>query len=277
MERLFFGTEGTPSDSKGKSSIAGLRRLSELGLGCMELQFLHDVRMGEETARNVQGMAKKFGIKLSAHAPYYINLNAGSEKLFRYRELVLQSARIASICGARSIVLHAGSRQRNTEQAVYGRIKKVLGGIMEQLKNEGVEIELRVETTGKSSQFGSLEEVLSLTEAEGILPCISFPHLHERTEKYNSGEGFAGVLAQIEERLGCEGLDDMYIHASGAEPQEKREKKYPALAELDFKYKEMAQVFSDFDIRGMVVSGSPHLENDALALKREYDRIKKQR
>lgn len=58
MERLLFGTAGTPASTIGKSSISGIKRIHELGLGCMELQFFHDVRMGERTARRVYEAAK---------------------------------------------------------------------------------------------------------------------------------------------------------------------------------------------------------------------------
>lgn len=273
MKSLLFGTDGTPVSSKRKNSVSGIERIRELGLGCMEIKFLDDVRMGEKTARKVHEAAGKSDVELSAHAPYYTDLNAGNEKLPRYIELILLSARMGSICGAKSVIIHAGNYLKKPQEAVYKRIKNMLGEIMVQLKNEGVGIELRVETTGKDTQFGDVKEVLSLTEVEGVLPCISFPHLYERTGEYNSREEFASVLEQVEDKLGREGLDNMYIHASGGEPQEKRYKIYVELMNLDFNYKELAQTFSDFDIKGMVVSGGPDPENDALRLKKEYDRI----
>ncbi|KCZ72510.1 endonuclease IV [Candidatus Methanoperedens nitroreducens] len=271
MERLLFGTAGTPTSSKRKSSISGIKQTHELGLGCMELQFLHDVRMGEKTARTVGEVAKELDIKLSAHAPYYTNLNTYGAKFFVNKGRILQSAKIASICGARSVVIHAASYQRDIPQAVYERVKNTLGSIQKQLRDEGMDITLRVETTGRRSQFGNLDEVLALTEVEGVLPCIDFPHLHARTGRYDSGEEFALVLAQVEYTLGHEGLNDMYIHATGVEAWEKERRMHFALEEPDSKYKELAQVFSDFDVRGMVICGYPNLEKDALELKREYE------
>lgn len=270
MERLLFGTAGAPISSKEHSSISGIKRIYELGLGCMELQFLHEVRMGERTARAIYRAAKNLDIKLSVHAPYYTNLNAGGGKLIKYKEMVMQSARIGSLCGAENVVVHAGSYDGNSQQAVYRRIKNILGDMQKQLKNEGVDITLRVETTGEKSHFGSLEEVLVLAEMNGVLPCVDFPHLHERTGKCNLRDGLIRVLEQIEDRLGSEGLKNMYIHASGIEPSEKMRKKY-FVSESDFKFKELASVLSDFDIKGLVISGSPNLESDALALKREYE------
>jgi deoxyribonuclease-4 len=274
MESLLFGTAGVPVSSKGRSSISGIKRIYELGLGCMELQFLHEVRMSERTARAVRKAAKNLDIKLSVHAPYYINFNAVGRKLIKYKEMTLRSAKIGSICGAENVVVHAGSYGEDPPQAVHRKIKNTLEDMQKQLKNENVNITLRVETAGKNSQFGSLDEVLALAELNEILPCIDFPHLHERTGKCNSRKGFIRVLEQVEGRLGGEGLKNMYIHASGIEQSEKMRKKYFVSSGSDFKFKELASVLSDFDIKGLVVSGSPNLESDALALKKEYESIR---
>lgn len=267
---LLFGTAGTPGSSRGTDSISGIRRVHELGLGCMELEFVRGVKMGEKTARAVYDIAQQLGIRLSVHAPYYINLNAEGETLEASKERILNSARIGHICGAKSVVIHAGFIQKQSREAVYEKIKKAIVEIKERLKSEGVDITLRIETMGRGSQFGSLEETLAITEVGGVLPCIDFSHLHAVTGKNNSREEFASILARVEEKLGRRGLDDMHIHVSGIEYSDKGEKNHLIFAESDFKYKELAQAFVEFDIKGMVICESPNLEEDALVLKREY-------
>jgi deoxyribonuclease-4 len=267
---LLFGTAGTPRSSRGTDSISGIRRVHELGLGCMELEFVRGVKMGEKTARAVYDIAQQLGIRLSVHAPYYINLNAEGETLEASKERILNSARIGHICGAKSVVIHAGFIQKQSREAVYEKIKKAIVEIKERLKSEGVDITLRIETMGRGSQFGSLEEALAITEVGGVLPCIDFSHLHAVTGKNNSREEFASILARVEEKLGRRGLDDMHIHVSGIEYSDKGEKNHLIFAKSDFKYKELAQAFVEFDIKGMVICESPNLEEDALVLKREY-------
>ena len=267
---LLFGTAGTPRSSRGTDSISGIRRVHELGLGCMELEFVRGVKMGEKTARAVYDIAQQLGIRLSVHAPYYINLNAEGETLEASKERILNSARIGNICGAKSVVIHAGFIQKQSREAVYEKIKKAIVEIKERLKSEGVDITLRIETMGRGSQFGSLEEALAITEVGGVLPCIDFSHLHAVTGKNNSREEFASILGRVEEKLGRRGLDDMHIHVSGIEYSDKGEKNHLIFAESDFKYKELAQAFVEFDIKGMVICESPNLEEDALVLKREY-------
>ena len=108
MVELLFGTGGTPHSAETRTTIDGIKRIAELGLSCMELEFVQGVRIGEAGARLVAETAARRGIKLSAHAPYFINLNAHEpEKIRASQGRLLQTARIAAICGAESVVFHA--------------------------------------------------------------------------------------------------------------------------------------------------------------------------
>lgn len=267
---LLFGTAGTPISCAGSDSISGIKRVHELGLGCMELEFVHGVKMKEETAQKVNVVAKELGIGLSVHAPYYINLNGDDETRLKSRERILNSARIGNICGARSVVIHAGFIQKDTREVAYEKIKKELIQICEQMNCEGLSIALRIETMGRISQFGTLDEVLAITEIAGVSPCIDFSHLHAVAGKNNSLEEFELILGSIENKLGREGLNDMHMHVSGIEYSRKGEKRHIELEKSDFNFVELVRVFSDFDISGMVICESPNLEVDALKLKNEY-------
>jgi deoxyribonuclease-4 len=274
---LLFGTAGTPLSSSGSDSLSGIKRIHELGLGCMELEFVRGVKMKEETARKVSVLSKELGIGLSVHAPYYINLNGEGETRLKSRERILNSARIGNICGARSVVVHAGYIQKDTREDAYEKIKNELIQIREQMISEGLGIALRTETMGRMSQFGTLDEVLAITEVAGVLPCIDFSHLHAITGKNNSPEEFADILGSIENKLGHEGLNDMHIHVSGIEYSLKGEKNHLELEMSDFNFRELIQAFSDFDIQGMVICESPNLEVDALKLKQEYENCRIQK
>lgn len=275
MKELLFGTAGTPSSSKGTDSISGITRVHELGLGCMELEFVRGVRMGEKTALAVRDVARELGIRLSVHAPYYINLNAEGEKLYASMERILNSARIGYLAGAKNVVIHAAFYQGKPKQEVYFRVRDRLAEICEELRGEGVDMTIRVETMGRHSQFGSLEDVLEITEVEGVLPCIDFSHMHALNGRNNSEEEFAQILAKVEDKLGKSGLDNMHMHVSGIEYSDKGEKNHLVFEESDFNYHALAKVLSGFNISGMVISESPNLEIDALAIKREYESFRK--
>jgi len=275
MAGLLFGTGGTPHSAKTASTIDGIKRIAELGLGCMEIEFVQGVKMGEAGARLVGEMATKEGVKLSAHAPYFINLNAReSEKIRASQYRILQTARIAAICGAQSIVFHTAFYLGDPPEKAYNTVKQSLEEILSQLKRENNRVWIRPEVMGKLSQFGTVEEILDLcTELEGLAPCIDFAHWHARSGMFNSYQEFTSILLQIKERLGTAALDNMHIHVSGIAYGKKGETKHLNLKESDFQYKELLKALKDYDVKGLVICESPNLEGDALLLQVTYNTL----
>ena len=180
---LYFGPAGVPQSAPEHSTEGGIRYVARLGLGCMEIQFVRGVKMGETAARAAGKVAKEKGITLSAHGPYYINLNAReSEKIAASQERLRDAAQIAFLCGARSVIFHAAFYLNDPPDKVYPVVKKNLQEVRDRLKFDRTGVWLRPEVTGKASQFGTIEEVLRLSsELEGVAPCIDFSHLHART------------------------------------------------------------------------------------------------
>jgi len=275
MAGLLFGTGGAPHSARIKSTIGGIECIAELGLGCMEIEFVKGVRMGEGSARLVADVATRKGVKLSAHAPYFINLNAHEpEKIRASQGRILQTARIASLCGAGSVVFHTAFYLGDSAEKAYSTVKKYLEEIVEQLKRENNRVWIRPEITGKGSQFGTIEEVLNLSvELEGVAPCIDFSHWHARTGKFNSYPEFTSILLRVKERLGAAALGDMHIHVSGINYGKKGEIRHLNLGESDFRYAELLNALKDYDAKGMVICESPNLEQDALLLQATYNSL----
>jgi len=277
VERLLFGTGGTPHSARTRSTQSGIERIAELGLGCMEVEFVRGVKMGEQTAIQVDKTATKMDIRLSAHAPYFINLNAREpEKIIASQQRLLHTARIASLCNIKSIVFHAAYYMGDPPEKVHNVVKKHLGEVLSQLRRESNRVQVRLETTGAVSEFGTLDEVFQLcTELEGLAPCIDFAHLHARTGKSNSYQEFASILERVKEKLGRAALDDMHIHVSGIHYGEKGEIKHLNLRESDLQYIELLKALRDYDVKGIVICESPNLEEDAILLKETYDALLK--
>ncbi|HOW15183.1 deoxyribonuclease IV [Methanosarcina sp.] len=271
-EKLIFGTAGVPRSTKSSNSIAGIERVRELELDCMELEFVQGVRMSEKGAENVLETARRENIALSVHAPYYINLNSPEEeKLKASMERIYQSARIGSLCGAESVVLHAAFYQKSSKEKVYENVSKALQELAEQLRDEDIPAVLRPETMGKRTQFGTLDEVLSLSEEiEGVMPCLDFSHMHAREGKENSYSEFMAILSKVEDSLGKEGLENMHMHVSGIEYDRNGEKRHLTLNESDFNYPELLRALKEFEVKGFVICESPIMEQDALLLKNTY-------
>lgn len=274
-EGLLFGPAGVPLSSPSRNTVTGIEQVNKLGLGCMEVEFVQGVKMSEKGALEVGKVASGRQVGLSAHGPYFINLNAGEEKkLIASRERIYQTAHIASLFGGTGIVFHAAFYLKESPERVYEKVKKNLALVIDRLIKEGKNIWLFPETTGKIAQFGSLEEVLRLSqELEWVAPCIDFAHLHARTGKLNSYREFCQMLEQVGEKLGGERLKKLHIHVSGIEYGKQGEKKHFNLRYSDFRFDELLQALKEYRVGGLVISESPNREEDALLLKQTYEKL----
>jgi len=295
MEELRFGTAGLPIHRPPLKYPEGVHHLRKLGpkgsggLGHLEMEFVYGVvrkarndtnasykrKLNELMERYGEAgrIARKDDIALTAHGPYYINLNAKEyQKVVDSRRRIIETAKVAHAAGAFSITFHAAFYLGMSQEKVYTIVRKRIEGIVEKLKQEDVNIRLSPETTGKPSQFGSIDELLKLAEeTEGVGLCVDFSHLHARSGgKMNTYDEFHGVLEKVEERLGKEMLKKMHIHLSGIAYTDKGERNHLILRDSDMNYIELLRAFRDFDIAGSVVSESPNLQGDALLLKKAY-------
>ena len=270
---LLFGTAGVPLSTSEDSSLAAIDRIKALGLDCLEIEFVKGVRMGFDTARKVREKAAALGVRLSVHAPYFINLNSEDPgKRLSSQERLLNTARVGAACGAASVVFHAAFYGKDPAEKTYATVKKELGTIQSIVRTERLGITLRVETMGKRSQFGSLDEVLTLCrEVDGLQPCLDFSHLYAREGKVNSYMDFHRVLSKVARKLGPRALRDVHIHIAGIHYGDKGEIKHLNLEDADFRYDEWLQALRDLAVEGLVICESPNLEEDALMLKNLYE------
>jgi deoxyribonuclease-4 len=269
---LLFGTAGVPFSAEDDSTLAGIERVKALGLDAQEIEFVQGVKMGLDTAREVRAKAEALGVRLSVHAPYHINLNSEDPgKRLASQERLLKTARVGDACGAASAVFHAAFYGKDAPEKAYEAVKSELKTVLSILRNERRKIALRVETMGKRSQFGSLDEVLSLCrEVDGLRPCLDFSHLHAREGKVNSYGEFERVLTKVARKLGPRALKDVHIHIAGIHYGDKGEIKHLNLEETDFRYDEWLQALRDLGVEGTVICESPNLEGDAVMLKKLY-------
>jgi deoxyribonuclease-4 len=255
MNKLLFGTAGKPHRVEDGSTAKAVQYVHELGLGCMELEFVRGVQMGEQKAAAVAETARSLNIKLSAHAPYFINLNAeDQEKIRASQERIIHSARIASICGAETVVVHLAYFMKDTPEEAYPKIKRRLEETLEVIRQMRLDVTIRPEVMGKASQFGNVDEVIRIcSETEGTAPCIDFAHIHAATGAFNSYEEFASILDKLETGLGREALDTIHAHCSGIKYGPKGEQKHLDMAESDFNYRDLMKVLKDYYVKGLLI------------------------
>ncbi len=273
FDKLLFGTAGVPNSTVKKNSpVEGVQKIHELGLDCMQLEFAHGVRMKEEVSSALRKVSYELNIPLTSHGPYYINLNAREQdKIDSSVERIIQTAKISDLCGAESMTFHAAFYMKDSPYDVFDLVEKSMNVIEERLSRLDIEIELRPELTGKTSQFGSLEELITLTKNVGsVKPCMDFSHLYARTGKYNSYEEMTDVLDRLEEEIGSDALKNMHVHVSGISSNSKGDLKHLNLEKSKFNWQDMLRALKDKGCGGYVVCNSPNLEDDALMMKKYY-------
>ncbi len=272
---LLFGTAGVPLSTIDRNTLNGISRVRELDLECMELEFVHNINITKEKAPLIKKQAESNNIFLTCHAPYFINLNAiEPEKMQASKGRIEKSAEILNLCGGYSVCFHPGFYLNMEKERVFETIKKGIKEIRENMDEKGYDVWLRPETTGKETQFGNVDELLKISqEIKGVMPVFDFSHIHARSGgKYNTEKEFREVLEKVENYLGKEGLNNMHIHLSGINYTEKGERNHLILEESDMNYKDLVKVWKDFKIKGVVISESPNIEEDALLLKRIYSK-----
>jgi deoxyribonuclease-4 len=270
-----FGTAGIPARAKGQGPVAGLEALSELGLDAMELEFVRGVWMSEDVARAVGSRARTLGIYLTAHAPYWLNLNSPDDAVVRASiERIVRSAEVADIAGARHLAFHAAFYSGATAARTYVAVRRRLERLVARLSSRGISISLSPEVMGRPSQFGSFEEIVDLcSDVEGLTPCIDFSHQHARTGRYNTYREYCDLLDMLRARLGGRAIARMHIHVSGIDYGPKGEIKHLSLRGSDLNYRALLRALKGRRAGGILISESPNPERDAAVLRRAYYRI----
>lgn len=276
MDTLKFVTAGQPICNGTAGYKRAFEILEELGLDGMELEFVHGVRMTEANQNLVRDIVKEKNMVITAHGPYYINLNSKEdEKIEASVKRILDTARMGQSLGAFSVTYHAAFYMGKSSKEVSERVHKSMEEICTVLDEEKLDIWVRPETTGKPTQWGNLEEIVELSKNfKQVLPCVDFSHLHARTNGlYNTYDEFCAIFDTIGTELGDYALNNFHAHIAGIEYGEKGEKKHLLLEESDMNYKDLLKAFKKFDVKGVIVCESPIMEKDAVILKEFYNSL----
>jgi len=273
MDKLVFGTSGIPASTEPKTHPNAIKQIHKLGLGGMEIELTRQVRLKKDDIPEIKRLSKELDIIITAHGPYYINLNSLiKETIEASIERAINTARLAYQCGAYSIVFHAGYNSKMKPEYVYNKVKNGFEKIFEVTDKEGIKLWIRPELTGKVSQWGELDELIRLSnEFEMVLPCIDFSHYFARYQgQHNSYDNFAFVLEKMAKEIGTYSLENFHGHISGMIYGKSGEKGHILLKETQMNYKALIKALKDFDVKGIIICESPDSEGDALILQEEY-------
>lgn len=274
-----FGPAGN-SDAftkKYKGSVYAPAWLREMGLDCFEYQCGRGVNVGEDTARAIGAAAAQSGIRMSVHAPYFINLShIEPERLEKNIGYILQAARAALWMGGDRTVVHCGGLSGMAREEALANTETGLRCALERLETEKLSgVTLCLETMGKINMLGSLSEVLSLCRTdERLLPCIDFGHLNARTQgQMRTKEQIEGIFTAIENELGKERAKRLHAHFSRIEYGRGGEVRHLTFADTVYgpDYEPVTEQLAKRGYEARIICESAGTQaEDALKMKRSY-------
>ena len=259
--RILVGTAGIPGSAEERSTPGGIKRVSELGLHSMEVEFVRGVNMSPKLAKESGKVAADLGIKLSVHAPYYINL-CNPEKITDSQKRIMDSCYRGHLMGSDVIVFHPGYYGKLEKDEAFDMVERACKEMAEVIEDNGWKVKLGLETTGKVSQFGTVNEIVGICKGNKLcVPVIDWAHLFA---KYQGKVDFKSILSKVISA----GYDRLHTHCSGIDFTEKGERRHLTLDHKKPDFEEIARIILKCDLKEInVISESPDIEGDALLMK----------
>lgn len=280
MGKALFGPAGNSEafyEEGHKHTYEAPEWLNKMGLDAFEYSFGRGARLKSDTGAKIKEQAGVYGIAMSVHAPYYINL--ANDEFEKNLEYFYESSVSGSYLGARRVVFHPGSQGKAAREQAFQSVKKNLAGIIAKMNGEGFsEMIYCAETMGKINQIGDLEEVAELCAVgDNVYPAIDFGHLNARTRGgLKAKEDYARVLDCLENAVGGEKYRNMHIHFSQIEYTAKGEKTHLTFGDKVYGpfFEPLAELIAERELTPVIICESKGTQAlDAVKMKEMYTRL----
>ncbi len=269
--KIYLGPAGIPTVAEDRTTEGGLRKVSELKLNSLEIEFVRNVYLNEKKAEEVGKLAKDLNIHLTVHAPYFINLlSEKKETVEASKKRILESLDRAERMGAKAVVVHAAYYGNLSKEKAFEEMKRMTKEILEEMKDRGIKKTLLAyETMAKESQFGDLDELLKLmkeVKSKQLTINVDFAHLYVR----NNGKiDYASVLEKLKD------FDFIYSHFSNVKFNLKTKKFVDVHVPINSHppFKPLAEEILKRKLNIVIISESPILEQDSLKQKKIFESL----
>lgn len=255
--------------AKERSSIGGIKYVSEIGLNCMEIEFVHGVSMKPELAEEVGKVAKEFGVRLSVHAPYFVNLNSEVKKIVEdSKKRIFDSADRGERLGADAIAIHVAYYSGDSPEKTFETVKQNLLDVLDKMKQNGIKkIKLGVETMGKLSQFGTIDEAVRMSrEVKGVVPYIDWAHVFVRQNGQID-------YAEIFDKLKVLKMEHINSHFEGVKRNKENKFVDVHVPIENPPFEPLAKEILKRKIDITIISESPILEQDSFQMRKIFEKL----
>ena len=258
-----------------KSTKDAPKWLKEFGLDAYEYEAGKGIMAGEDALRTIGEEAKKHGIAMSLHAPYFISLSSvEEEKRLNSIKYIEKSLWAANLLGADSIVIHSGSAGKISREEGMKLSCDTLYRVIEAVGYTS--IKLCIETMGKINQLGTLDEVIEQCKVDPhYVPCVDFGHLNARNigGVFSTVDDYRRVFHKIGESLGDEVARNLHCHFSKIEYTNAGEKKHLTFADETYgpEFEPLIEAIIIDNLTPRIICESDGTQaEDALKMKKHY-------
>lgn len=227
---IYFGPSGNSQsflDEGYSKTEQAAKWVKDRGLDYFEYSFGRGVNMGEEKAGIIGKAFKDADVKISVHAPYFINLASLEEdkasNSFRY---ILDSAKMVDVMGGNRIVFHPAAQGKQDRQSAVNLTLSRIKTLCDYVYANNLEHLLYCpETMGKLGQIGTIEEVVEFCKVDKIfIPTVDFGHINAREGgSLVTEEDYGERLDYMISELGFERVKHFHIHFSKIQYSQKGE------------------------------------------------------
>ncbi|MBO5203511.1 MAG: TIM barrel protein [Clostridia bacterium] len=273
-----FGPGGNSDAFKAagkKSTVEAPEWIRSIGLDAYEFEAGRGVNAGEAVLRKIGEEAKKHGILMSLHAPYFISLSGvEEEKRLKSIDYISRSLAASELLGADTIVIHTGSAATISREEAMRLAADTLEKNLE--VNGETDIRMGLETMGKVNQLGTLEEVIELCRiSPKYHPVVDFGHLNARHigGHFPDCDSYRRVFDTIGSSLGDEYAYNLHCHFSKIEFTSKGEKKHLTFSDTVYgpDFEPLAEAIIKEGVAPRIICESDGtMSDDALAMKRMW-------
>ena len=234
MQKIDHATFGPGGNSDAfklagkKSTVQAPEWIKSIGLDAYEFEAGRGINTPDASLIQIGEEARKHGILMSFHAPYFISLSSTEEqKRTNSIEYIRRSLAASELLGADTVVIHTGSAATISREEAMRLAADTLERNL--LVNGNTDIRMGLETMGKVNQLGTLDEVITLCKiSPKYCPIVDFGHLNARHigGHFPDCDSYRRVFDTIANGLGDEYAYNLHCHFSKIEFTAKGEKKH---------------------------------------------------
>ena len=222
-----------------KTSLEAPKWLHDMGLSAYEYSFSLGQFLSDEKAIQLKQEADKYDIKVSVHAPYYINFcNPTEQAKYNNQKFLYSSAHCLKLMGGEHVVFHPGAQMKMSREEALSNLEKNIKEFLDLFEDqkEFDGIYLCPETMGKYSQVGNPKEIFEIcTYSDRLIPTLDFGHINCIMQgKLQTKQDYLDILNMGLDTVGEQKMKNFHMHFSKIKFNEKGEIAHQTLDDVQY-------------------------------------------